>query len=91
MFFFFVIFQQLEKKGKKKNVGAIIGNGLLPKMCSDQGARHGRWAQGREARRWARRGAERGRTRGARDTGAGGAAWACCWPAGCALGALSLF
>ena len=31
-----------EKKNgetKKKNVGAEIGNGLLPKLCSDQGAR----------------------------------------------------
>ena len=44
---FFVIFQQLEMK--KKNVGAKIGNGLLPKLCSDQGARQGR--AGRAARR----------------------------------------
>ena len=27
----------------------------------------------------------------AHDTGAKHAAWACCWPTGCALGALSLF
>ena len=123
------------KKKKKKNVGAEFGNGLLPKLCSDQGARQlgaGRWAQARVARRWARRrrrpgvrgkvrrGAERRwaprRTRGEREargrdarkcaagtrgsarqgraevrgTGAGRAAWACYWPAGCALGALNL-
>ena len=29
-------------------------------------------------------------TRGVRGTGAGRAAWACYWPAGCALGALNL-
>ena len=44
VYVYFVIFQQLEMKKKrgnekKKNVGAEIGNGLLPELCSDQGAR----------------------------------------------------
>ena len=65
-----------EKKKEKKNVGAEIGNGLLPKLCSDQGARQlgaGRWAQARTVRAL---GARPGRAAG---------------PVGCALGALSLF
>ena len=35
--------------------------------------------------------AQQAQGRGARGTGAGRAAWARCWAAGCALGALSLF
>ena len=60
-------------------------------------ARQGR-AGRRAGRRWARRralGAARAlgarHRRWARGTGAGHAAWACCWAVGCALGALSLF
>ena len=88
---FFVIFQQLEMKKKKKkgneikNVGAEIGNGLLPKLCSDQGARQlgvGCWAQAHAERPWARRrrrtgvrgmarrGAKRRRARGRTQRGA---------------------
>ena len=46
------------------------------------------WARGR---RWARGRDTHRRAAVARGTGAGRAAWACCWAVGCALGALSLF
>ena len=55
---------------EKKNVGAEIGNGLLPKLCSDQGARQ----LGAGARGIARRGAgcagRAGRRWGAKARGA---------------------
>ena len=64
-----------KKKGnEKKNVGAEIGNGLLPKLCSDQGARQlgtGRWAQTRAARRaGAQAKARKGAGHGAQGRGA---------------------
>ena len=64
-----------KKRKRKKNVGAEIGNGLLPKLCSDQGARQlgaGRAAGARGKQAWAWPGRAAG-------------------PVGCALGALSLF
>ena len=85
---FFVIFQQLEMKKKKergnekRNVGAEIGNGLLPKLCSDQGARQ--LGAGRRCARhdvWPATRTRRARgacSRGARHAGLG-VAWACCW------------
>ena len=90
--------EKKKRKRKKKNVGAEIGNGLLPKLCSDQGARQlsvGR----RRARHDIGHTGEGELGRGARSTGgrAGrrGARQGCAarrpGPVDCALGALSLF
>ena len=73
----------LANAGRRRVLGAATRPG-----AHSRALQHG---TGRVGRREGKRAGCSAGVRGARGTGAGRAAWACCWAVGCALCALSLF